>query len=218
MREKSIHLVTHVAARIVLTAHARRLDVIRRTEASGALHHTKSVRRRQKRRARTKDWRRKWENAKINLPGMGMLLRPRPGVLRRSQRKHRPPRRMQTPCRPPAALRMLAVRHKACPLLGLPLWKRSRRPRPLTTPGWTRRRWPTFIWLNGSTWAGANWQRWACAAWRTAWPLRMMRCAVVATICRKLITTSTAKTLLAHGAKALESTARQQRDFYKSPS
>ena len=40
-REKSIHLVTHVAARIVLTAHAHRLDVIRRTEASGALHHTK---------------------------------------------------------------------------------------------------------------------------------------------------------------------------------
>lgn len=54
MREKSIHLVTHVAARIVLTAHARRLDVIRRTEASGALHHTKSVRRRQKRRAQEK--------------------------------------------------------------------------------------------------------------------------------------------------------------------
>ena len=75
-----------------------------------------------------------------------------------------------------------------------------------------------FIWLNGNTWAGVNWPRWACAAWRTAWPLRMMRCAVVATICRKLITTSTAKTLLAHGAKALESTARQQRDFYKSPS
>ncbi len=90
------------------------------------------------------EWRRKWENAKINLPGMGMLLRPRPGVLRRSQRKHRPPRRMQTPCRPPASLRMLAVRHKACPLLGLPLWKRSRRPRPLTTPGWTIRRWPNI--------------------------------------------------------------------------
>ena len=82
------------------------------------------------------------KHAKINLPRMGMLLRPRPGVLRRSQRKHRPPRRMQTPCRPPAALRMLAVRHKACPLLGLPLWKRSRRPRPLTTPDWTHRRWP----------------------------------------------------------------------------
>ena len=216
MREKSIHLVTLVAARIVLKAHVRRLDVIRRTEASGALHHTKSVRRRQKRRVRTKDWRRKWENAKINLSRMGMLLRPRPGVLRRSQRKHRPPRRMQTPCRPPAALRMLAVRHKACPLLGLPLWKRSRRPRPLTTPDWTHRRWPTFIWLNGSTWAGANWQRWACAAWRTAWPSRMMRCAVVATICRKLITISTAKTLLAHGVEALESTARQQSDFYRS--
>ena len=40
-------------------------------------------------------------------PELGMLLRPRPGMLCRSQRKHRPPRRMQTPCRPPAALRML---------------------------------------------------------------------------------------------------------------
>ena len=97
--------------------------------------------------------------AKINLPGMGMLLRPRPGVLCRSQRKHRPPRRMQTPCRPPTALRMLAVRHKACPLLGLPLWKRSRRPRPLTTPGWTIRRCPIFIWLNGSTLAVRRWPR-----------------------------------------------------------
>lgn len=56
MREKSIHLVTLVAARIVLTAHVRRLDVIRRTEASGALHHTKSVRRRQKKRGRTNIW------------------------------------------------------------------------------------------------------------------------------------------------------------------
>ena len=57
------------------------------------------------------------------------------GRLCRSQWKHRPPRRMQTPCRPPTALRMLAVQHKACPLLGPPLWKREPEATPALTTG-----------------------------------------------------------------------------------
>ena len=142
------------------------------------------------------------------MPRMGMLLRPRPGVLRRSQRKHRPPRRMQTPCRPPAALRMLAVRHKACPLLGLLLWKRSRRPRPLITPDWTHRRWPR---CTAQKISYAAPERNTSSRWPTLWVWPMMSSSEIRTG-----TINTAKIPLSHGANSSESAKAQPISFCRS--
>ena len=141
---------------------------------------------------------------------MGMLLRPRSGMLCQRRWKHRPPRRMQTPSRPPAALRMLAVRHKACPLLGLPLWKRSRRPRPLTTPDWTHRRWPR---CTAQKISYAAPERNTSSRWPTLWAWPMMNLSEIRTTQSM---GSAERILLSTGAISLVSADQQPINFCRS--
>lgn len=74
--------------------------------------------------------------------------------------------------RAPAPLRALLLQCQACPMRKLPVRQRS-----LIIRGWMPKPLPTCTWPNRCTHRDASWPKWACAAWRMAFPLRTTHCA-----------------------------------------
>ena len=78
----------------------------------------------------------------------------------------------QLPAGPLLPLRALLLQCQACPMRKLPVRQRS-----LIIRGWMPKPLPTCTWPNRCTHRDASWPKWACAAWRMAFPLRTTHCA-----------------------------------------